>query len=193
MRVVITGFEPFNDNRFNSSLMVSEAVSRNKLAGYDIMTEQLPVSFKRVRNLVRSMLSTNKPDLLIMLGQSNSSACIKIERIAVNLMDSVNPDNDGYCPNEECITSDGEKAYFTNLPVKLLKDALLQKNIPVKVSNSAGLYVCNCTYYEALRVIQENDLKTKALFVHLPKITEEFTLESMTTSVTALIEIIKDL
>ncbi|MBQ8421511.1 MAG: hypothetical protein IJX11_04535 [Bacteroidales bacterium] len=61
------------------------------------------------------------------------------------------------------------------------------------MSNSAGLYVCNCAYYEALRIIQENGLATKALFVHLPKITEEFALERMTTSVTALIEIIKDL
>ena len=39
--------------------------------------------------------------------------------------------------------------------------------IPAKVSNSAGLYVCNRTYYEALRLCNER-LGMKALFVHLP-------------------------
>lgn len=193
MRILLTGFEPFGGFNINSSWETAVRIGQLTPKGIELEVAQLPVSFKRAGEAVRELLSTRRPDVLIMLGQRGLGQSIDIERIAVNLMDSVNPDNDGYCPNEECITSDGEKAYFTNLPIKVLKDALLQKNIPVKVSNSAGLYVCNCAYYEVLRIIQEDNLASKALFVHLPKITEEFTLESMTTSVTALIEIIKDL
>ena len=39
--------------------------------------------------------------------------------------------------------------------------------MPAKVSNSAGLYVCNRLYYEALQLCKENR-GMKALFIHLP-------------------------
>ena len=42
-----------------------------------------------------------------------------------------------------------------------------KKGIPVKLSNSCGLYVCNRAYYEALTICNETP-GVQALFVHLP-------------------------
>ena len=126
-----------------------------------------------------------------MLGQRGKGASIDIERIAVNLMDSVNPDNDGYQPQEQAIVTGGESAYFSNLPVKVLRDAVLRKNIPARVSNSTGLYVCNSTYYNALEEIKRHQLPIKAVFVHLPKISADFPLEMLTEAVKIIMKTIK--
>lgn len=188
MRIILTGFEPFGGSDVNSSW--ETAVRVGQLAPKDVKLEvvQLPVSFKRAGDAVREILDMKRPDVLIMLGQRGKGQSIDIERIAVNLMDSVNPDNDGYCPQDQTIQADGESAYFSNLPVKALRDALLQRNIPTKVSNSAGLYVCNSTYYNALNEIEKYSLQVKAVFVHLPKLSQDFPVELLAESVKTIIE-----
>ena len=83
------------------------------------------------------------------------------------MMDATTPDNDGYLPDEEPICATGAAALFTNTDIKDLRRVVEELGIPAKVSNSAGLYVCNRTYYEALRLCNERP-GMKALFVHLP-------------------------
>ncbi|MBO7273083.1 MAG: hypothetical protein J6U89_09485, partial [Bacteroidaceae bacterium] len=65
------------------------------------------------------------------------------------------------------IFATGAAALFTNTDIKDLRRVVEELGIPAKVSNSAGLYVCNRTYYEALRLCNERP-GMKALFVHLP-------------------------
>ena len=65
------------------------------------------------------------------------------------------------------VSMDGVAALFTNVDVKQLCKTLIKENINAKVSNSAGLFVCNRLYYEALLMCKENP-GMKALFVHLP-------------------------
>ena len=192
MHVLLTGFEPFGGSDINSSW--ETAVQVGQLAPRDVIidVQQLPVSFERAGVMVRKLLKDRKPDVLVMLGQRGKGVSIDIERIAVNLKDASKPDNDGCCPQEQMISHNGNAAYFSNLPVKILRDALLQKNIPAKVSNSAGLYVCNSTYYHALNEIFEQRLKTKAVFVHLPKIGNEFPLDLLRGAVKTIIKTIID-
>lgn len=192
MRVFITGFEPFGGSDVNSSWETAVRVGQLSPKGVTIEVKQLPVSFKRAGDEVREILTEGRPDVLIMLGQRGNSQSVDIERIAVNLMDSVNPDNDVFCPQEQRIADDGDSAYFSNLPVKSLRDAVLQKGISARVSNTAGLYVCNSTYYNALDEIYKKDLTTKAVFVHIPKISEEFPIELLTVAVITIIEKITD-
>ena len=79
------------------------------------------------------------------------------------MMDSSKADNDGYIPNEETIYADQPLALQTPLPIKELDRFCTDHVQPVQVSNSAGLYVCNRMYYEALY------LQKQAIFVHVPK------------------------
>ena len=123
-----------------------------------------------------------------MLGQRGKGQSIDIERIAVNLMDSSMSDNAGFCPTDQIILPTGESAYFSNLQVKVLRDAVLKKGISARVSNSAGLYVCNSLYYNVLDEIYKYSLPVKAVFVHLPKISDEFTVDILADSVMTIIE-----
>ena len=98
-----------------------------------------------------------------MLGQCPAGENIRLERFAINMMDSTKGDNDGYIPSEETIYADQPLALQTSLPIKELERFCTDSVQPVQVSNSAGLYVCNRVYYEALYLHQQ------AIFMHVPK------------------------
>lgn len=166
MKVLITGFEPFGGYSYNSSWEVASRVSAICVEGVEVFAEQLPVSFQRVEGVLRDAVEIHRPDVLIMLGQSALADGVRLERVALNMMDSVMGDNDGYKPCEETIYEGEDNALFTTMPIKQLHKALADFAIPAKISNSAGLYVCNRTYYGALRLCDERAIK--AIFVHLP-------------------------
>ncbi|MBO5942401.1 MAG: pyroglutamyl-peptidase I [Bacteroidales bacterium] len=188
MRVLLTGFEPFGGDAINSSQETVRAVTCDEFGDIEVVTDILPVSFNRVEKALCRLIDENDPDVVIMLGQSGLSNCIKIERVAVNLMDSANGDNDGYTPDEETIYPDAPPAYFTQLPVKKLRDCLIQAGIPAKTSSSAGLYVCNRTYFAALHHIASTGRNTKAVFIHLPEISDEWPVEKLKKAIKISIE-----
>lgn len=167
MKILITGFEPFGEYTENSSWVAAEEVAAQKYIGIDVAIEPMPVSFRRVAATLRDAVDRHDPDLLIMLGQSGGSDKVRLERIAINMMDARNADNDGFIPDEEPINTETPVALFTNTDIKQLYNAIAERSIPVKISNSCGLYVCNRIYYEALMLCNEIN-KMKAIFVHLP-------------------------
>ena len=165
MKVLVTGFEPFGNNIENSSWVVANKVVTQNT--FDIALELMPVSFKRVAKVLRTAVAKHNPNLIIMLGQAGSSDTVRLERIAINMMDARSADNDGFIPDEEPINTETPVALFTNTDIKQLYNAIVEQSIPVKISNSCGLYVCNRIYYEALMLCNEIN-KMKAIFVHLP-------------------------
>ena len=166
-KVLITGFEPYWDYPENSSWVVAEKVAACSISGVEIVKERMPVSFERVAYALCNSVEKHHPNLIIMLGQSGGSERVKLERVALNMMDSKLADNDGFIPNEEPINSTTPAALFTNTPIKILRTAIEDQGISVKISNSCGLYVCNRIYYEAL-MLSKKYPQMKVIFVHLP-------------------------
>ena len=162
MLILITAFEPFGGAEANITQFVLSLLP-DSVADWAIEKVCLPVSFKRAPIMLREAIATYSPDLVIMLGQCPAGENIRLERFAINMMDSTKGDNDGYIPNEETIYVDQPLALQTSLPIKELVEFCTDNVQPVQVSNSAGLHVCNRVYYEAL-YLQQN-----ALFVHIPK------------------------
>ena len=165
MKLLLTGFQPFGNYKENSSWAVAEKVAACGFEGVYVV--QLPVTFAGVTAALRRAVEKYRPDAVVMLGQSALINYVKLERIAINMMDSASADNDGYLPDEEPILPGGEAALFTNTNIKELRRAVEEQGLPAKVSNSAGLYVCNRLYYEALQLCKEKT-GMRALFVHLP-------------------------
>ena len=162
MCILITAFEPFGGAETNITQSVLSLLP-NSIADWAVEKVCLPVSFKRAPIVLREAIATYSPDLVIMLGQCPAGENIRLERFAINMMDSTKGDNDGYIPNEETIYPYQPLALQTSLPIKELVGFCTDNVQPIQVSNSAGLYVCNRVYYEAL-YLQQN-----ALFVHIPK------------------------
>lgn len=162
MIVLITAFEPFGGAETNITQSVLSLLPAS-IADWAIEKVCLPVSFKRAPIVLREAIATFSPDLVIMLGQCPAGENIRLERFAINMMDSTKGDNDGYIPSEETIYADQPLALQTSLPIKELVRFCTDNVQPVQVSNSAGLYVCNRVYYEALYLHQQ------AIFMHVPK------------------------
>ena len=167
MRILLTGFEPFGKYKENSSWAVAEKVTACGVIGVEIFKKRLPVSFVGVGAALRKAVEECRPNVVVMLGQAAGIDYIKLERIAINMMDAAVADNDGFLPDEEPICADGAAALFTDVDIKGLRRVLEEQGVLAKVSNSAGLYVCNRLYYEALQLCKEWP-GMKALFVHLP-------------------------
>ena len=162
MRILITGFEPFGGSDTN---ITQEIISQlpAQIGNREIMTICLPVSFQRAPVALQQAIAQHQPDMILLLGQCPASESIRLERFAMNMMDAKNPDNDGYTPSEDTIYLKAPLAYHSPINIKTIVHHLQEKELPAVVSNSAGLYVCNRVYYEALH------LQRKALFVHIPK------------------------
>lgn len=167
MRLLLTGFEPYWDYPENSSWAVAEEVTARGVSGAEIAAVQLPVSFARVATALRRAVADHNPDLVVMLGQSGGSDKVKLERVALNMMDAKLADNDGFVADEMPINPAMPAALFAPLPIKSLRDAVERQGIAVKISNSCGLYVCNRLYYESLLLCRERQTM-QAIFVHLP-------------------------
>ena len=162
MRILITGFEPFGGLDTN---ITQEIISQlpAQIGNREIVTICLPVSFQRAPVALQQAIAQHQPDMILLLGQCPASESIRLERFAINMMDSTKGDNDGYTPSEETIYLKAPLAYHSPINIKTIVHHLQEKELPAVVSNSAGLYVCNRVYYEALH------LQRKTLFVHIPK------------------------
>ena len=162
MRILVTAFEPFGGSPTNITQDVLTALPCN-MGKAEILKQCLPVSFQRAPIMLREAIATYSPDLVIMLGQCPAGENIRLERFAINMMDSTKGDNDGYIPSEETICANQPLALQTPLQIRELERFCADNVQPVQVSNSAGLYVCNRVYYEALYLHQQ------AIFMHVPK------------------------
>lgn len=190
MKTLVTGFEPFGSRNTNRSYEVAEGFKDRK--GFDVM--KLPVSFSRAHKILIDQLSRNNYEYLVMLGETSvRNNFISLERVALNLKDTISQDNDGESADEVLICPDGPIAVMCPVPLKKVYKNLKEEGYKVKISNSAGTFVCNCLYYNVLRFIKEQNLATQAVFVHVPHEIDFIDKEEMTQTIDAIITTIHSL
>ena len=82
-RILLTGFEPFNNLSTNPSQEIIFAIESEKIDG--ITTRILPVEFGKSSEILIGLIEKFRPDFVICLGQAEGRNQITPERIAVNL------------------------------------------------------------------------------------------------------------
>lgn len=133
-------YTAFNGKNNSSKILLDKISSNNKL--------YLKNSFiTSVKELEQEIL-TKDYDLIISFGQA------KLE------LDNIKFETIGR----------GAKEFKTNFNYDKLVSILKQKNYKVSISSNAGTYLCNNLYYEGLKLISEKELKSKMIFIHIPKI-----------------------
>lgn len=165
--LLLTGYEPFLKFKTNPTESAARHLDGTTVGEYRIVSRVYPVSFKNIEVLIRKDIDEVNPDAIIHLGLAGNIHSVHLERIAINSIDG-RPDNDGFHPNGEKINEEGPDAIFSTLPIKRLEKALLENNIPVAISNSAGTYLCNNLMYCSLYYLKEKDLNIPSGFVHVP-------------------------
>jgi len=174
MRILITGFEPFGESSVNPSERLVNTLASRSFTGVELSTRILPVDTQRAPQQLLAALEEVQPEAVICLGEAARRAKISIERVAVNLLDFVIPDNSGQKLQDLPIIPGGPDAYFSTLPVRRLHSALLNAGIPAELSLTAGAYLCNQVMYTLLHALHsQGQGHIPAGFIHLPLLPEQ--------------------
>jgi pyroglutamyl-peptidase len=175
MKVLVTGFEPFGGDAVNASADAVEALAARWAGPEELVTAVLPVEFDQVRAadgpLLR-LLDEHAPDVVVAVGLAAGITQVRVERVALNLMDARIPDNGGAQPVDVPVADGGPVARFATLPVKAAAAAVRAAGIPAGVTYSAGTYVCNASFYALQHALAERPDALSG-FVHVPRTTEE--------------------
>lgn len=173
-RVLITGFEPFDNDTVNPSWEVARRLDGWKCGEHVVVARRLPCAFDAIHDALDRELAALTPDVAISVGLAGGRVDVSLERVAINVDDARIPDNTGAQPVDRPVASNGAPAYFTTLPVKAILQRLRHAGLPAQVSNTAGTFVCNHTFY-MLRHLAEtvHTGVRRAGFIHVPYLPEQ--------------------
>jgi pyroglutamyl-peptidase len=174
-RVLLTGFEPFDESTVNPSWQAVRLAAKTPPDGVSLTTALLPVVFGDAIERLRTAVDEADPDVVVCVGQAGGRAGVTVERIAINLDDARIPDNAGRRPVDETIVNGGPAAYFATLPVKACVAAVRDAGLPASVSHTAGTFVCNHIFYGLMHLIATERPRTRGGFVHVPYLPEQVT------------------
>jgi len=166
--VLVSGFGAFERVGANPSAAIARALGRRPPRGWRVAAVELPVSFARAPQAWDAFRRglRGRPALFLALGVSKE-ASLRLERLGRPRLKAVRrADVDGDLPRAH---SRRGPALETPLDLGRLARALRARGagpVRVRVSSSAGGYVCERIYHHVLVRAREEGLP--ALFVHVP-------------------------
>lgn len=167
MKVLVTGFDPFGGESINPAWEAVKVI-KDEIAGAEIIKMQIPTVVGKSISKIHDKMLEIRPDIVIAVGQAGGRFGITPERVAINVTDARIPDNEGNQPIDEPIYEDGDNAYFSNLPVKAMVQAIKDAGFPSTLSNTAGTYICNHVMYGILYYIHKEFPHARGGFIHVP-------------------------
>lgn len=194
-RVLLTGFEPFNNATLNPSKEVVEKTNHRSI----VAKEVLPVVFSKAAKRLIELIDEVKPEVVIALGQAEGRPQINLERVAINYMHGQIADNEGVFALSGEISKDAPAAYFSTLPLELISQSLTAAKIPVAISLSAGSFLCNHIFYSMQHHLHGKGAHSG--FIHLPLISEQsnefpnlatIELEMMLKAINTILDVITE-
>lgn len=164
-KVLLTGFTPFGTVSVNPSQLIVEALANYSPHLHSVV---LPTEYHTAGRSIAELIQTHQPDVVMSLGVANRRK-INLERIALNLDDTAQPDNSGYMAHGIRIFEEAPLAYWSTLP---LEDLLRVSPVPAEISNHAGTYVCNHVFFVARHTAEQFPQPIRAGFIHVPPLVQ---------------------
>lgn len=147
--ILLTGFVSFGGDPVNPSAQVATALDGTTDLRGGVVADVLPVARAGVAQRLARLFEEHDPALVMLLGLANGRPAPAVERVALNVLDFPIADNEGAQPVDEPVVPGGPAAYFATVPVKAVLAAWREAGLPGYVSNTAGTYVCNASFYLA--------------------------------------------
>ena len=181
-RILVTGFEPFGNNKTNVSQAILERIESEILIedpwynlrtspsgkrNINVIIEKQSLTVDEVGSkVVAKRVENNESwDLIIHMGLCETCENIRFELTAQNKLDMRIPDNSGRQLSDVLI---GESnLYCNNSFSKSLNHSPIEH---LTLSNDAGTYLCNETYYRTLESLSNRAINDtlNACFIHFP-------------------------
>lgn len=172
MKILVTGFDPFGGEKVNPALEAVKSLP-SEIHGAEVRWAEIPTVFHKSSEVLEAEIERYQPDVVLSIGQAGGRASLTPERVAINQDDARIPDNEGNQPIDTPIRTDGAAAYFSQLPIKAMVQAIKEEGLPATVSNTAGTFVCNHLMYQALYLGDKKFPNMRAGFMHIPYMTEQ--------------------
>ncbi|AUG08942.1 pyroglutamyl-peptidase I [Pseudomonas sp. S09G 359] len=170
--VLLTGFEPFDQDLINPSWEAVRQLDGVQLAAdLQVVARQLPCAFATVGECLTRLIDELQPAMVIATGLGPGRSVISFERVAINVNDARIPDNLGAQPVDTPVVADGPAAYFTTLPIKAMVKAVREAGIGASVSQTAGTFVCNQVFYLLQHALATTGVRSG--FIHVPYLPEQ--------------------
>ena len=166
MKVLLSAFEPFGGEKVNASQEALKLILPRE--GMELIKTVVPTVFALAGDMLIEAVRTEKPDVVICLGQASGRSAVTPERCAINVRDASIPDNAGQKPQEEPVVPGGPAGIFSTLPVKAMTAAARRAGFAAEVSNSAGTFVCNDLMYSLLFTLEREFPTVRGGFIHVP-------------------------
>ncbi len=194
MKVLVTGFEPFLDEKENPTSQIVDwlnscAAHRNPWQNLDVRGLRLPVLFDRAFERLEKERQHFRPDVIISFGLAGGRDSFDIEMLALNFRggdQTSRGDNSGFSPSGE-IVSEAPLALPSTLPVHQILQELVASKIPAKTSSNAGAYVCNDLFFQ-----MQNELRFTRIqsgFIHVPRISGDWPWRRFEDAVAAVLRV----
>jgi len=165
MDILITGFGPFPRVRINPTTALARAVAlRLRRSGLDARALVVETSYGVGLPALRAHLATTRPRAILMLGLAARARAVRVELFARGHASPLHPDATGDTPKGA--------ARVRALPARTTGNAqgalasLRRRGLRSALSPSAGRYLCDACYAEALAATRHS--ATPVLFVHIP-------------------------
>ena len=192
MKLLLTAFDPFGDDRINPALESVKKVA-SKIESVEITKLEVPTVFRKSITIVKSEMDRLQPDVVLCVGQAGGRFDVTPERVAINIDDARIPDNEGNQPLSVTIFEDGETAYFSTLPIKAMVQAIRALGLPSSISNTAGTFVCNHLMYGVLYHINKSYPHMRGGFIHVPYIPEQVANQASSVPYMSLTDITRSI
>ena len=174
-KILVTGFTPFGTNTINPSKEIVESIDTSKFSKV-VIKAIIPTVWGEAQSILFELMDKHKPDKVVLIGLASGDDSIRIERIGINVCGAIK-DNLGKFNNntekETKIIEDGEDGLFSTFDYEKIYKELREADIKVRMSFSAGQYLCNYVLYSALHKVKKDNLKTQVGFIHVPDILKE--------------------
>nr|WP_315394735.1 pyroglutamyl-peptidase I [uncultured Duganella sp.] len=171
--ILLTGFEPFNQETINPSWEAVRALEGWHEGDFVVHARRLPCVFGQAKKAMHQAVEELQPSIVIAVGQAGGRVDLSVERIAINIDDAPIADNQMRQIVDQPIVAGGPAAYFSTLPIKAIVQALREAGLPSSVSQSAGTFVCNHVFYGLMHQASEWGTTMRAGFIHIPYLPQQ--------------------
>lgn len=167
MGILVTGFLPFPGVHVNPTTALARSVAtRLRRAGLDARALVLETSYSGGLPTLRRHLASERPQAVLMLGLAARARNVRVERCARGRASLLHPDATGGTPGAKSTTPSRNLPMRASGNVDIALAALRRAGIRTRLSPSAGRYLCDASYAQALA--WSAGTGTPVIFIHVP-------------------------
>jgi pyroglutamyl-peptidase len=148
----------------NPTAALVTALAAEGGGGCRLVAKVLPTEYRRSWTMLRRAVLRHRPDIILHFGFAPKAETVALERFG-RLACGAKSDAAGYTPRSGTASRFGPDRLAASIPLDPVAAALREAGFDVAMSEDAGGYLCNATFYRSL---QRLGRVRHVGFVHLP-------------------------